>query len=342
MPTDPLEAANAALAEADTVYLAAAQSVLAAQAVVTALEAEPTPEPPDPGPLPEGHVLHGSSSQALSGAGGAAGAFDALEASLREASGQDGPVLMFDHRYDGSTIPTTVPSWWAERGLRFGMLNGKGPATPSSSSFVNLDPLARSLPRGFTLYLVWWHEPEDNMPAAQWTAAFAGFVKAVAAVPAAAYRQGASIVPVFNLHGSMFRKGSMFEKWGPLASWNPYPAIPANLRSTVVATVNGYADPASRDFTGESPEWCLGPAFGTLREWGATRLGIGEWGAQPAAAQADYVANMGAWLEEQADVEVAAYFSSGVGGNAGTEGWFLATPEALAEYAGVCLDGRRS
>jgi hypothetical protein len=324
---------------ADPLALARA-SVDAAQAVVDALEEAP-PEPPDPGPVPPtGGVLHGSSSEA--GSGGAVAAFTALEESLVDASGQDGPVLMFDHRYNGDTIDSSIPSWWKDKGLRFGMLNGKGPLAPDSSSFANLRPLARSLPEGFTLYLFWWHEPEDNHPAARWVEAFAGFVAAVLAIPDEEYADGASIVPGFNLHGSMFREGSMFEKWGPLDAWNPYAAIPAKDWPYVLATVNGYADPGSTEVgEGEDAEWCFGPAFATLREWGATRLGIGEWGVQPAAVQADYVANTGLWLEEQGDVEVAAYFSSGVGGNAGDEGWFLATDDALAEYAGVCLDGRR-
>jgi hypothetical protein len=222
------------------------------------------------------------------------------------------------------------------------MLNGKGPATPTSSAFANLRPLARSLPAGFTLYLFWWHEPEDNMAASKWVPAFAGFVKAVLSIPDEDYADGASIVPGFNLHGSMFRKGSMFEKWGPVDTWNPFTAIPTKDWPYVVATINGYADPASPDIgDGEDAEWCFGPGFDAMRRWGATRLGIGEWGAQPAQVQADYVANTGVWLEEQGDVEVAAYFSSGVGGNAGEAGWFLATDEALATYADVCLEGRR-
>ena len=111
---------------------------------------------------------------------------------------------------------------------------------------------------------------------------------------------------------------------------------------SVLATINGYADPGSTKLgSGEDPEWAFGPGFDRMRSWGATRLGIGEWGVQPANVQAAYVRNAGTWLAEQGDVEVAAYFSSGVGGNAGTEGWFLQSTEAKAEYAGVCLDGRR-
>jgi len=303
----------------------------------------PEPIPPEP-PVTGKKVLHGSSSEGKSPNNTAQKAYESLEAMLVAQSGQSGPVLMFDHRYNGDTIDTAIPSWWAGKGLKFGMLNGKGPLNPNSSAFSNLRPLARSLPAGFTLYLNWWHEPEDNFPASQWVPAFAGFVAAVKAIPASEFKNGAKIVPCFNLHGSMFRKGtSMYEKWGPLADWNPYPAIPSGDRGLVVGTINGYADPASTTKgQGEDPAWCFGSGFAEMRKWGATRLGIGEWGAQPANPQAGYVKLAGPYLEEQGDVEVAAYFSSGVGGNAGTEGWSLKSDAALAEYAKVCLNGRRS
>ena len=339
LTTDEQLAAAVAAQEAAQVSLDTAQTSLdAATAVVESLTTEPVP--PDPQPT-GGRVLHGSSSEAKGG--GAEAAYTNLEAALVSASGQSGPVLMFDHRYDGDTIPTSIPSWWPKKGLRFGMLNGKGPCTPTSSAFANLQPLARSLPEGFTLYLFWWHEPEDNHPASKWVPAFAAFVAAVKAIPSSAFKAGAKIVPGFNLHGSMFRQGSMYEKWGPLDSWNPYAAIPREDWPLVLATINGYADPASTSpSSGESPEWAFGPAFMKMRSWGATRLGIGEWGAQPAGAQAAYVRNAGQWLEAQGDVEVAAYFSSGVGGNAGDEGWFLQSTEAKAAYADVCLNGRRA
>src|SRR4051812_40616677 len=89
-------------------------SVEAAQAVVDALAGTTPPEPPASGPF----VLHGSSSQVKSGT--AEKAFTDLEASLVAASGQSGPVLMFDHRYNGDTIDSAIPSWWKSKGLRFG------------------------------------------------------------------------------------------------------------------------------------------------------------------------------------------------------------------------------
>jgi hypothetical protein len=248
---------------------------------------------------------------------------------------------MLDHRYNGDTIDTAIPSWWKDRGLRFGMLNGKGPASPTSPAFANLEPLARSLPPGFTLYQMWWHEPEDNMTADKFTTAFAGFVDAVLSLDPQLFADGASIVPAFNLHGSQFRQGNMFEKWGPCDTWNPYPKIHEADRPYVLATLNGYADPGSEGTTGETPEWAFGPGFDRFRAWGATRLGVGEWGVQPADVQAGYVTNAGEWFADQGDVEVCAYFSSGVGGNAGAEGWFLRTDEALAAFADVCLGGRR-
>jgi hypothetical protein len=330
--SDALELAEAALAQAEA-------TVAATQAVVDALSDQPEPpEPPDTRTL----VLHGSSSEIEAPNNTAEKAFSALEASLQAAAGTTEPVLMFDHRYDGDTISASIPSWWAGKGLRFGMMNGKGPCNPTSTAFRNLEPLARSLPAGFTLYQFWWHEPEDNFPAKQWTDAFAGFVAAVKAIPSSAFKSGASIVPGFNLHGSMFRQGSMFEKWGPLDSWNPYAKIPQADWPLVLATINGYADPGSTTLgDGEDPEWAFRPGFDRMRGWGATRLGIGEWGVQPANVQAAYVRNAGQWLEDEGDVEVAAYFSSGVGGNAGTEGWELKSTEAKAAYADVCLNGRR-
>lgn len=325
-----------AVALAEQAVSDAQTALYSAVAVLDHLSSDPDPGP-DPGPVPGG-VLHGSSSE--KGSGSDRDAFTSLERSLVDASGQDGPVLMLDHRYDGDTIPRAIPSWWPEVGLRFGMLNGKGPASPTSSAFANLEPLAASLPEGFTLYLNWWHEPEDNMTAEKFTTAFAGFVDAVLGLDNLA--EGASIVPAFNLHGSQFRQGSMYEKWGPCDSWNPYPLIPEEDWPSVLATINGYADPGSADVgKGEDPAWCFGPGFDAMRSWGATRLGVGEWGVQPAGVQAAYVTNAGAWFDAQGDVEVCAYFSSGVGGNAGTEGWFLRTDEALAAFADVCLGGRR-
>lgn len=342
LTTDEQLAAAVAAQEAAQVSLDTAQTSLeAATAVVSSLSGE-TPEPPDPEPPVTGRrVLYGSSAEA-SGSGGAEKAWSDLEGKLKAQSGQSGPVLMFDHRYDGDTIARSIPGWWAGKGLRFGMLNGKGPMTPTSSAFANLPALAGSLPAGFTLYAPWWHEPEDNQPASKFIPAFAAYVAAVKAIPASAFKSGAKIVPMFNLHGSMFRKGSsMYEKWGPLSSWNPYPAIPAADRGLVVATINGYADPASTGSSGENAAWTFGEAFTEMRKWGATRLGICEFGFKPRQSGL-WLTQVGDFLQAQPDVEVACYFSSGVGGNAGTDGWALDTPASQQAYAAVCLAGRRS
>jgi hypothetical protein len=172
-----------------------------------------------------------------------------------------------------------------------------------------------SMPDDRIVYLVFYHEPEDNLSAVN-TAdillqAFARFVNIVltAGKP--------NVHPCFVLMTWTFKEQS---------GRNPDDfnmaryLLPGQIKE-VVAGLDGYAgDPSV------SAQQIFEPGFDKMKTWGFTRFGVFETGAHAsseATARSAWVDGLGRWVNSRKDVELVSWFNNGNGQHAGPTGWYL-------------------
>lgn len=299
----------------------------AAKIRIAELEKQPPPPPPPPTPTYTG-PLYGSTSKATT--------FDQLDTALATAVGGKRPVLMFDHMYGGSTIPTSIPPELLHSGLTFGMLNVKG--NIDSPPTANLASLAQSIPPGVTLLMPVFHEPEDDGfgPTKFWS----GFMKVARAVwglPGGTFRTGASIVPMLNLHGRLF-DGRGDVSWGTADSWKPPTTVTDAEKAKIIATINGYSTGQIAAY--DTPAEVFEPGFKVLQSWGFSRLGVCEMGYYPRTS-GQYLLDFDV-VARKYKLEVVSYFHSDVGSSSPNGTWALDTSQSQKAYAQIALAGRRS
>ncbi|MGC4231920.1 MAG: hypothetical protein QM594_02830 [Niabella sp.] len=195
----------------------------------------------------------------------------------------------------------------------------------SNSNSVNYNLIrdfVLSIPANRTVYLIFWHEPEDNIEDGQFTAAqyrsgLVNFIRAVISVQ----NQRPNVHPAFCLMAYTFK---------PQSGRNPEDYRPTGLtwdeRTKTVAGIDGYFnDPtqsAASVFNPIFTKMGLNSGSGTSN-WGFSRFGIFETAAH--GSRASWVTNLGSWAKNHGKMELVSWYNSALGPNAGPQGWFLGT-----------------
>lgn len=186
--------------------------------------------------------------------------------------------------------------------------------TANGSNYQAIKQFVQSIPDDRIVYLIFYHEPEDNGVGDLFTSAFAKFVDAVldAGKP--------NVHPTFVL---------MSWTWNPNSGrnpedWNVAPKLKPGQISRVVAGLDGY----SHDPVNISAESAIGRGIGfnAMETWGFSRFGIFETSTRRMEGpngRAKWISDLAAWVNRHGKIEVVSWFHSGVGQNAGEEGWFL-------------------
>jgi hypothetical protein len=190
--------------------------------------------------------------------------------------------------------------------------------TASGDNYQEIKQFVQTIPDDRTVYLIFFHEPEDDIPSQGssdvFTTAFARFVDAVldAGKP--------NVHPTFVL---------MSWTWNPNSGrnpedWNVAPKLKPDQLNRVIAGLDGY----SHDPVGTSAESAIGRGIGfsEMATWGFSRFGIFETSTrrlEGPSGRAKWISDLGEWIRRDGKIEVVSWFHSGVGPNAGAEGWFL-------------------
>jgi hypothetical protein len=188
-------------------------------------------------------------------------------------------------------------------------------ATANGTNYNQIKQYVQSFPAGRTVYLVFFHEPEDNVNQTN-TAdvlqhAFAQFVSAVLAAG------NPNVHPCYVLMAYTFKTASGRNP----DDFNMAKYLTAAQKSAVIAGLDGYAnDPtvtATQTFDAD---------FNKMGTWGFTRFGVFETGVHAnstANARKNWITGLGTWVNGRTDIELVSYFNSGIGQNAGPDGWYL-------------------
>ena len=187
--------------------------------------------------------------------------------------------------------------------------------TANGTNFNQIKQYVQTFPAGRTIYLVFFHEPEDNVKTGYTfdvlQHAFAQFVAAVIAAG------NSDVHPCYVLMSYTFKPASGRNP----DNYNMGTYLTAAQKSQVIAGLDGYAnDPtvtASQTFNAN---------FNKMGTWGFTRFGIFETGVHAnttATARKNWIVGLGTWVNSRTDIELVSYFNSGIGENAGPTGWYL-------------------
>lgn len=173
----------------------------------------------------------------------------------------------------------------------------------------------RSIPDDRTVYLVFYHEPEDNVNSRQTTdilqKAFARFVDIVLT------SGKPNVHPCFVLMTWTFKPQS---KRIP-ENYNMAKYLKPGQISEVIAGLDGYADNPS-----VSAQDIFEKNFDRIGSWGFKRFGIFETGAHASSvptARSEWVKELGNWVNSRNDIELVSWFNNGNGQHAGPTGWYL-------------------
>jgi hypothetical protein len=271
-------------------------------------------------------VLIGSSAKQRAGRTGLA-EWMWLDDQIASANG--GTRMRVRRTYDDS-----MPSSWsktpaaADAGKRISAYSFKtswtGMAGGSYDSAVT--NLVNGIPSGHTVYLTWYHEPEnDASPTyggkgsgnpADWRAGWVRFAQLVWAVGKP------NVHACFNLMAFTWRSNNRDP-----SDWNVAPQLNSTEKNATVATLDGYGAGANA-----TPQSVFGPALTTLDGWGFSRFGIQETG-WAIDDQTQWANQMGQWIKNGngADLEFACWWHSQLNGPS----YFLDTTSEIRAWAAV-------
>jgi hypothetical protein len=188
--------------------------------------------------------------------------------------------------------------------------------TANGSNNEAIAKFIQSIPDDRIVYLVFYHEPEDNVTSRNTTdilqQAFAKFVNIVLA------SGKTNVHPCFVLMTWTFKPQSGRTP----EDFNMGKYLKPEQLSKVVAGLDGYADDPS-----VSAQQVFEANFNRMKTWGFTRFGIFETGAHAssteAKARAAWVKGLGKWVNSRNDIALVSWFNNGNGQHAGPTGWYL-------------------
>lgn len=269
----------------------------------------------------QGHTIWGSSAAPYPGEN-----IDRIEAWKRlneKIKSLNGGFGLEGHR----TYDRGLPASWSASNMAgdvglckvsFGSIKPNWAETANGNNYEAIKKFVQSIPDDQIVYLIFHHEPEDNVKQKGNSIellklAFAKFVDAVLT------SGKPNVHPCFNLMSYTFK---------PQSGRNPDDFnLGAKLKpeqlSKVIAALDGYAqtpDISAKDM--------FEPNFEKMASWGFTRFGIFETGVHAGkniADRAKWVDELGQWVNSRKDIELVSWFHSGVGSKSGNIGWFLGT-----------------
>ena len=188
--------------------------------------------------------------------------------------------------------------------------------TADGSTYDQIKKFVQTIPADRKAYLVFFHEPEDNVSATNsiddLQKAFAGFVTAVLDA------KMTNVIPCYVLMSWTFNPKSNRVP----ENYNMAKYLKPEQLKEVVAGLDGYADDPT-----QSAKDVFDANFNKMGTWGFTRFGIFETACHAStsnpAARSTWVKGLGDWVNSRKDIEVVSWFNSGIGDNAGPTGWYL-------------------
>jgi hypothetical protein len=176
----------------------------------------------------------------------------------------------------------------------------------------------KSIPDDRTVYLVFYHEPEDNVNSFQTSdvllRAFARYVDIVLS------SGKTNVHPCFVLMSWTFKTQSGRNP----DDFNMGKYLKPGQIDKVIAGLDGYAQDPSM-----SAKSIFEAPFQKLATYGFTRFGIFETGAHASANdpadRAGWINGLGEWVNSRNDIELVSWFNNGNGQHAGPTGWYLGT-----------------
>ncbi len=272
-------------------------------------------------------VLFGSSYQSNSTSG-----WTTMDADLATQAGLTGRVMLIRRNYN-SNIPSSFggSAASANPGLNIhSCLSTKSGTDTDMQNGINdaaVISLVQSCPSAYKTYLVWNHEPEQMVPAV-FRAGFARFAKLVVA-----NRGSLPVTPTWIIQSSTGRQeaGRVYSDWDPVVELGAnsvaagHPTLGPLALSNVVMGQDGYSLKAGTTTAASR----FDPGWGLATTNGYTRFLVGET-ACDSSGQFNTVAEARTWTSAAVTYfagltgcEAVMWFSSGVGANAPTAGWFM-------------------
>lgn len=187
--------------------------------------------------------------------------------------------------------------------------------TINGSNNDAIKKFVQSIPSDRVVYLTFYHEPEDEIPALGTTDIYQqAFAKFVGIVLSAGKPK---VHPCFILMTWTFKPQSGRNP----DDYNMAKYLKPEQLKEVIAGLDGYAeDPSS------GAQQIFETGFSRMKSWGFTRFGIFETGAHASSvptARSAWVNGLGQWVNSRKDIEVVSWFNNGNGQHAGPEGWYL-------------------
>jgi len=191
--------------------------------------------------------------------------------------------------------------------------------TVNGSNNLAIKKFLQSIPDNHEVYLVFHHEPEDDAERGRdgrnpelLKEAFARFVEVVV-------ESGKpNVHPCFVLMTWTFNPKS---KRNP-DDFNLAAKLKPEYLSKVVAGLDGYASIP----TFGSAQTIFETNFAKMASWGFSRFGIFETATHAddtKTGRADWITDLGKWVNSRKDIELVTWFHAGNGQHAGPKGWYL-------------------
>ncbi|MDX9882951.1 MAG: hypothetical protein RBS73_12885 [Prolixibacteraceae bacterium] len=269
-------------------------------------------------PATEGTVWAASSAPFIGETLGGVESWQRLNNRLKAANGGFG--MMGRRSYDKGIPATFAASAMAEDvgncPVSIGSFKPDWTETVNGSNNEAIKKFIQSIPDDRVVYLVFYHEPEDNVNSRNTSdvllQAFARFVNMVLT------SGKTNIHPCFVLMTWTFKPQSGRNP----EDFNMGKYLKPEQLSKVVAGLDGYADDPS-----VSAQQIFEANVNRMKTWGFTRFGIFETGAHAsptdASARSKWVEGLGQWVKSRNDIELVSWFNNGNGQHAGPTGWYL-------------------
>jgi len=266
-----------------------------------------------------GTIWAASSAPFIGESGNGIGSWQRLNNRLKAANGGHG--LTGRRTYDKGVPASFSESAMAEDigncPVSIGSFKPSWTETMDGANNEAIRKFIQSIPGDRTVYLTFYHEPEDNVTSTNTTdvlqKAFARFVDIVLT------SGKPNLHPCFVLMTWTFKP----ESGRNPDNYNMAKYLKPEQVSKVIAGVDGYAkDPAM------SAKEIFEPSFARMKTWGFTRFGIFETGAHASSvpsARSEWINGLGVWVKSRNDIELVSWFNNGNGQHAGPTGWYLGT-----------------
>ena len=268
---------------------------------------------------PEGTIWAASSASFIGENLGAIESWQRLNNRLKAKNGGYG--LMGRRSYDrGIPVSFSASAMADDAGIcpvSIGSFKPSWIETANGKNDSAIMKFIRSIPDDRIVYLVFYHEPEDNLTAQATNEvlqkAFARYVDIVLS-------SGKSNVhPCFVLMTWTFKSQSGRNP----DDFNMGKYLKPGQNKEVIAGLDGYAgDPAV------SAKEIFENGFSRMSTWGFSRFGIFETGAHASSdpdARCNWITGLGRWVNSRTDIELVSWFNNGNGQHAGPSGWYLGT-----------------